>query len=410
MADNLSTVSPAGNQGTPTGTGTFYATISAFESGEAQTIPLGDTVTCECYAGNYGGPNGGLDDGVNWSSWGTTPTDKIIVRAAPGSENNGIRVIDGGTGFYWVTTAGRNIASNTTQNIDFVDLELASLSTSGCVLISTADPGTNYNFFNIIMTADSISGTAYCFDENAGGDVDSMLLDNCIIYTSGRGFRSNNTTNGAAKILNNCTIVADTRGLVGASDLSPTCKNTVVVAIGENAYYSSNSPGALNNAGSGTTAPAGGVPVNNIVLTTGVDFVDYATGDMRPVDTGALTGAGTNPSLLALDIAGNTRANPDAIGAFALAVAPAGAVLDTPTVVSITQTTATIGCSTDTAGGTLYWYVSLSATPPSPADLKAGTGSVDFGNLVPTNGANTAGATGLTQNTQYWHYWIQVTA
>jgi len=85
------------------------------------------------------------------------------------------------------------------------------------------------------------------------------------------------------------------------------------------------------------------------------------------------------------------------------------ATLSFPTIANLAETTVTIGCSTDTAGGTLYWYVSTSATPPSAVDLKAGTGSVDFGNLVPGLGANTAGATGLTADTDYYHYWIQET-
>ena len=85
------------------------------------------------------------------------------------------------------------------------------------------------------------------------------------------------------------------------------------------------------------------------------------------------------------------------------------ATLSFPTIANLAETTVTIGCSTDTAGGTLYWYVSTSATPPSAVDLKAGTGSVDFGNLVPGLGANTAGSTGLTADTDYYHYWIQET-
>jgi len=85
------------------------------------------------------------------------------------------------------------------------------------------------------------------------------------------------------------------------------------------------------------------------------------------------------------------------------------ATLISPTDTNETQTTATIGCTTDTAGGTLYWYVTTSATPPSAADLKAGTGAVDSGSLTPTSGANTVGATGLTPSTTYYHYWIQET-
>ena len=87
---------------------------------------------------------------------------------------------------------------------------------------------------------------------------------------------------------------------------------------------------------------------------------------------------------------------------------PAGATLDTPTITAITQTTATIGCTTDTSGGTLYWTVTESATATA-ADIKAGTG-VDSGNFVPGGtGPQTVGATGLTADTAYYHHWVQVT-
>ena len=90
------------------------------------------------------------------------------------------------------------------------------------------------------------------------------------------------------------------------------------------------------------------------------------------------------------------------------------AILSLPTIADLAETSVTIGCSTDTAGGTLYWYVSESATEPSPASLKDGTGSAAggtaFGNQVPgATGPQTAGVTGLTADTDYYHYWIQET-
>ena len=85
------------------------------------------------------------------------------------------------------------------------------------------------------------------------------------------------------------------------------------------------------------------------------------------------------------------------------------AVLSQHTTTGETATGATIGCTTDTAGGTLYWYLSQSNVAPTPAELKAGTNAEQFGNLVPTLGANTVDLTGLTSSTEYWHYWIQET-
>ncbi len=85
------------------------------------------------------------------------------------------------------------------------------------------------------------------------------------------------------------------------------------------------------------------------------------------------------------------------------------AILSAHTTTGETATGATIGCTTDTAGGTLYWYLSTSGTAPSPEDLKAGTGAVQFGSKVPDLGTNTEVLTGLTSSTTYWHYWIQET-
>jgi len=82
-------------------------------------------------------------------------------------------------------------------------------------------------------------------------------------------------------------------------------------------------------------------------------------------------------------------------------------VLSLPTEASITDTTATVGCTTTSLQGTLYYYVSTSATPPSASDLKDGTGSVDFGNDATITNPQTFAATGLSASTTYYTYFIQ---
>ncbi len=89
--------------------------------------------------------------------------------------------------------------------------------------------------------------------------------------------------------------------------------------------------------------------------------------------------------------------------------APAGAppVLSLPTETSITNTTATIGCTTDEATGTLYYYVSKSATAPSIADLKAGTGAEASGSQAsPGVGTETFALTGLDAYNTYYSYFV----
>lgn len=74
-------------------------------------------------------------------------------------------------------------------------------------------------------------------------------------------------------------------------------------------------------------------------------------------------------------------------------------------------TTADLVVSTNEAGGTLYWYLSTSATPPSDTDLKAGTGAAYAANeAVSTTGAKAESATGLTAATTYYLHALQTDA
>lgn len=78
-------------------------------------------------------------------------------------------------------------------------------------------------------------------------------------------------------------------------------------------------------------------------------------------------------------------------------------VLTSPTGTATGATTATVGATTDEANGTMYAFVSTSATPPSEADLIAGTGAVWAGSqAISTTGAKTLSATGLTASTGYY--------
>lgn len=66
--------------------------------------------------------------------------------------------------------------------------------------------------------------------------------------------------------------------------------------------------------------------------------------------------------------------------------------------------TGSVSTTSDT--GTLYWYVSASATPPSATDLKAGTSAVDSGSQTVTGtGTQNVSGSGLTASNNYYiHY------
>lgn len=70
------------------------------------------------------------------------------------------------------------------------------------------------------------------------------------------------------------------------------------------------------------------------------------------------------------------------------------------------QTTGTGGVTTNEANGTLYAFCSNSATPPSAANLKTGTGAAYSTSVaVSSTGAKSFSATGLSAaTTYYWHF------
>lgn len=71
-----------------------------------------------------------------------------------------------------------------------------------------------------------------------------------------------------------------------------------------------------------------------------------------------------------------------------------------------------LGATTDGADGALRWYVSASATPPSAADLVAGTGAVSYGSqAVSAAGAQQINNVGsLNEKTTYYGYLLHRSA
>jgi hypothetical protein len=82
--------------------------------------------------------------------------------------------------------------------------------------------------------------------------------------------------------------------------------------------------------------------------------------------------------------------------------------LSSATDASSGTTTGALGVTTNEANGTLYWYVSTSATPPSAANLKSGSGSTTSGSqAVATTGVQNSSPTGLAANTAYYAHFLQ---
>lgn len=86
-------------------------------------------------------------------------------------------------------------------------------------------------------------------------------------------------------------------------------------------------------------------------------------------------------------------------------------VLSNATGTETGATTADGSVDTDEANGTLYWYVSESATPPSVANHKDGTGAVAFDNqAISGTGTQNISITGLTADTAYYVHYLQTDA
>jgi hypothetical protein len=101
-------------------------------------------------------------------------------------------------------------------------------------------------------------------------------------------------------------------------------------------------------------------------------------------------------------------------GAHAAVAAAVQAAATSPTLTSPTGTagnngtTATGTVTTDTASGTLYIYTSTSATPPSAADLKAGTGAAyATSQAISSTGSKSFNSiSGLSISTTYYNHYL----
>lgn len=88
-------------------------------------------------------------------------------------------------------------------------------------------------------------------------------------------------------------------------------------------------------------------------------------------------------------------------------------LLSSPSGVQTGATTADLSVVTDIPAGTLYWIVSISSTPPSAAQIKAGQDSsgsaaADADSVaVEFVGTQSASANGLTASTTYYAHFLQ---
>jgi hypothetical protein len=389
LVTNQSTLSSDGLKGTISGDGQRYTSYVAWESGQQKDlVTAGVKERLELFAD---WPTG-LREIINIDGWTTSSDYDITVEPASGQEHNGIY----GNGFKlgapdW-SDAGDTLL---TLNSSYQNHIGYTIESQGFVCMSPS--GGSHAVIDSLFINNTGASNAFVLFGTTDTAIRNCLVLNANFYLySGNNFLVENIT------------VKDSISWFNAPSLIGVINNTAatgyVEQVGANVTGDSNASSDSSASDLGFTNAV----VSLDMTSAGVDFINPAAGDWRPQAGGKLDSAGATRSGYDYDITGYTRVAPWEIGAYEIAGAAPSAELTLPTVTPA-ETTAEIGCTTDTAGGTLYWYVSQSATAPSAADLKAGTGAVSSGSFTPDLGANTVNATGLTASTQYWHYWIQET-
>jgi hypothetical protein len=86
-------------------------------------------------------------------------------------------------------------------------------------------------------------------------------------------------------------------------------------------------------------------------------------------------------------------------------------VLSSPADVSSGSSSMTGSANTNEGNGTLFWFVSTSASPPSLSALKAGTNAAAYGSqAVSSTGTQNISGSGLISDTNYFTHFVQTDA
>jgi hypothetical protein len=416
MAIQRSTLSPLSDQGTPLGNGSFYDSLSVWEAAAETANPditaAGDTIELECYDFGSGGQIDAVAALIDIPN--TSFDNNITIYAAPSNEYN--YQLDLGFKYVNQDAANQGLTTASKTYIAFIDVGIFSSANRGAFLSNGVSPVTSdiqisFDRCTVGAPITTAARTVFTIDRYTTLRFDSSI----VVATTGgssRGFdhdvRNTDTTNF---ILRNSMFYAQ-QPFAFTDDIGTfTMQNctgisndgTPVWRYDPTTWYSG---GVLEDNAVSDAVDFGTGTQLNVSLLAGVDYIDLPNDDFNPEPTGKLDGTGTSPPVVSLDIVKYPFSDPSDIGPYQIQGGVTAPVLDTDTTTAITQTTATIGCTTDTAGGTLFWMVSTNPTETDVA-IKAG-GGADSGNLVPVLGVNGGiSVTGLVADTDYYNHWVQ---
>jgi hypothetical protein len=337
------------------GSGGDYADLAAWSAAQARNLVSANEIAVAEIVGTLTEPS--YVPISTSAGWSTDSTRRIVIRAAApfnGTLGAGSKLVLGSISSYGMAFSAALHVSIENLEVEYTGTSRAVnggvLRISGCFIYgsSITDP-------NVLLLCDSAE------------------LNSSVFQSSARGFDARNVT----ATVDNCGFFAlsgfSTYGLL--TDSGTTVRNTVSAGWSDADIYGT--PGTDSN-----NATLDGSVGATISTATGVDFVDYGSGDYTPTATGALFKAGTNPlSPLSNpddwnDITGKTRAYWD-IGAFA---APASLAENTHLATFTTRPTDTGASGGPNVAGTetnYPGYIDLSEAPQALWDaVTSGGGDI----------------------------------
>lgn len=144
----------------------------------------------------------------------------------------------------------------------------------------------------------------------------------------------------------------------------------------------------------------GGVLLDSYtLLQANVDSLSFSMASIGPLSEGAHSITVRHEKAGAVSVASNASTP---------TIDTTPPTLSSPTGTQTGSTTATVGVTTNEANGTLHTFISTSSTPPSAANLKAGTGAVGTSadQTISSTGAKSVSVTGLTAATAYYAHFL----
>ncbi len=311
------TTNVPGNSGTAA-----YEALQTWESAE-QTDLVTDTDTHVVICDPAGGAEAGTL-GIN--GWTTGSGNEILIKAAAGSEHDGVSRENSGTGYQLKTTSKTLTISE--DYITFDDMEFTINANANCIDFSVFTATTNLITFNrcIFTKVDATTGNYLL----SSGDADlNLVLENCLQYGyTGRGFDMRTT---ATVTINHCGFLAD-NGIGFLTDGSAAITNSWFFNNGGAAFHSGSSAPASdsNNGANDTSMTDEGFAVTNShesltmaneITAVGTNFAQPTTADGTIKSDGTLTFDDAGTGSLADDITNTSREGVVDIGPYELIAA-----------------------------------------------------------------------------------------